>query len=267
MRHTPREPNLRRVLPLLAAEKSKLFDCYQQFQQPRVEKQLASADYLVSFIGDKQREAIFVGVYSVRGSSPVSRNAFWRIPENAALREFAMIGWRQTDRRKYRPRFDLKPTQVYAEWKGKLVIDWPGREISWVRWLDKNEFKVKAILKDSVLDQQMEDWDKLVLTWQQLRNLPRRLVDRLKEWRGVYFIHDGKDGKGYVGSACGPDNIYGRWMNYAARSDGGNKLLRKRDPGKFRFSILQRFYADAEPEAVLSPTGRPAFIHASVDSA
>ena len=140
---------------------------------------------------------------------------------------------------------------MYAEWKGELVVAWPPPEISWTRWLHQNEFSVKAILEESALDKQMDSWDELVLTWEQLQNIPRSWVAHLKEWRGVYFIHDGADGKGYVGSAYGDENLYGRWLNYAARGDGGNKLLRKRDPRTFRFSILQRVSPDAAVEDIV----------------
>ena len=57
-------------------------------------------------------------------------------------------------------------------------------------------------------------------------------------------IFDASDGKGYVGSAYGEANLYGRWLNYAARGHGGNKLLKERDPRNFRFSILQRVSPD-----------------------
>jgi len=246
MRHTPKEPELRKALPWLASDKHDVFNCYQQFQRPREEKKLAAAAYVASFIGRAQGEAVFVGVYSVRGSRPVLRKRFWQIPENAALRRLGLVGWRRTDHRTSGPRFDLKLTDVYSEWKGRLVIAWPPPEISWARWLHRSEFTAKAILEESVLDERIDAWDELVLTWEQLRQIPRRLVDRLKEWRGVYFIHDASDGKGYVGSAYGEQNLYGRWIDYAARGDGGNRLLSKRNPKVFRFSILQL----AEPTAL-----------------
>jgi hypothetical protein len=53
------------------------------------------------------------------------------------------------------------------------------------------------------------------------------------------LIENMADGKFYVGSAYGEQNIFGRWKNYAKSGDGGNKLLKKLDPAGFRFSILQ----------------------------
>ena len=59
------------------------------------------------------------------------------------------------------------------------------------------------------------------------------------------------DGKAYVGSAYGENNLLGRWLNYAARGHGGNRLLRGRDPTGFRFTILQRVSPDMEATDVI----------------
>lgn len=58
--------------------------------------------------------------------------------------------------------------------------------------------------------------------------------------------------KGYVGSACRAENLLGRWRNYGATGHGGNKLLRRRDPKNFRFSILQRVSPEADSASVVA---------------
>ena len=73
----------------------------------------------------------------------------------------------------------------------------------------------------------------------------------MSQWRGVYLIHDRSDGKAYVGSAYGEENLLGRWRNHAPTGHGGNKLLRRRDPANFRFSILERVSPDAAPADVV----------------
>ena len=80
-------------------------------------------------------------------------------------------------------------------------------------------------------------------------------VSKLSEWRGVYFIFDTLDGKGYVGSAYGESNLLGRWLNYAASGHGGNRLLRQRDPRTFQFTILQRVSPDLDATAVVQLEG------------
>jgi hypothetical protein len=70
-------------------------------------------------------------------------------------------------------------------------------------------------------------------------------------WRGIYYIVDPSDGRGYVGSAYGTDNILGRWLSYGVPGHGGNKELRKRDPSNFQFSILQRVSPDMQADEVI----------------
>ena len=252
MRHVPSEPELRKALPWLAAEMPETYNVYQQFQRPHVERQLTEVRYVVSCVGYRSNEALFVGVYKVNSYKPVSFDEYWNVPENERLRSLGMRSW-SSERDRPLPilRFDLQVEEALQEWKGKLVLDWPpGR--TWIRRAERNGFTIKAILEDSVLDKGMPAWNQLVLAWAELHSLPQNWIAALKQWRGIYFIHDSADGKGYVGSACGDENIYGRWMNYAASGDGGNKLLRARKPQSFRFSVLQLVSQDMESEKVIA---------------
>jgi hypothetical protein len=97
----------------------------------------------------------------------------------------------------------------------------------------------------------MPEWDAINLTWEELRALPTRWKSALSQWRGIYYIFDSSDGKGYVGAAYGADNMLGRWLSYAKRGHGGNRLLRQRDPQNLRFTILQRVSPDMEPGDVI----------------
>jgi hypothetical protein len=96
----------------------------------------------------------------------------------------------------------------------------------------------------------MPRWDRLVLSWSELSYLPTRWREELARWRGVYFILDEKDGKGYIGAAYGADNLYQRWSNYAKSGHGGNKKLKGRDPNRFRFSVLQLLHHDMDEKEV-----------------
>ena len=57
---------------------------------------------------------------------------------------------------------------------------------------------------------------------------------------------------GYAGSAAGSDNLLGRWLDYAATGNGGNRLLRGRDPEGFVFGILQRVSPDLPSEEIVA---------------
>ncbi len=251
MRHRPPEPELYKVLPWLAAERPELFNAYQQSQGERVERAMQGAKYIVSFLGREPGKALFVGLYSIEGWTEMTREACSKLPGNVELTALGMKGFSGEDTRSSVLWFDLALTDFYAHWKGKLIVSWPPPEISWWRRAHRNEMPVIAVLGESTLGTAMPAWEDLVLTWEQLAVLPTSWRSKLSEWRAVYFIFDTTDSRGYVGSAYGDANLLGRWVHYAMIGHGGNTLLRKRDPKKFRFSILQRVSPDMEATDVI----------------
>ncbi len=148
--------------------------------------------------------------------------------------------------------FDLAPLDFRPEWKGKLIVRWPGIERSWCRWAGNNQLDVVSIVEDSLLDREMTHWTQISMSWHELGVLPTKWRDALRQWRGIYFILDVSDGKGYVGAAYGAENLLGRWQNYAKSGHGGNKRLRERKSENLRFSILQRVSPDMESQDVQS---------------
>jgi hypothetical protein len=56
LRHRPKKPALRKVLPWLAAERPQVFNAYQREQNPDAEKALMKAEIAASFIAQDERE-------------------------------------------------------------------------------------------------------------------------------------------------------------------------------------------------------------------
>jgi hypothetical protein len=255
LRHRPFERELNKVLPWLAAERPDVFNAYQQTQGEKLEKAFKGASHVASFIGDRPGRALFVGLYSIGPSKPVTREEYWKIPAYVEMKKFGIEGFTEESGRSSCLWFDLVLTDFYAPWKGKLIVAWPPPERSWWRRAHRNVFPVSAVLEDSALVSTMPQWFELVLNWQQLGVLPVAWKSALLQWRGVYYIFDTSDGKGYVGSAYGDRNLLGRWVSYAASGHGGNVLLRKRDPRRFEFSILQRVSPDTDANDVIRVEG------------
>jgi hypothetical protein len=254
LRHRPPEPGLNKVLPWLAAEQPDVFNAYQQTQGERLQKVMGGmtgAGYVASFIGRESGKALFVGLYSIAASKPLTYEEYWEIPENVELKNYSQAYTSKADYPASLLWFDLVLTDFYASWKGKLIVDWPPPERSWWRRAHHNEMAMLAILEDSALNAGMPEWHEMSLTWDELRILPSRWKSALSQWRGIYYIFDTSDGKGYVGSAYGANNLLGRWQNYAAKGDGGNRLLQHRDPSHFHFTILQRVSPDMEQDDVI----------------
>lgn len=238
LRHAPSEPDFKKVFPLLAADNPDLFNAYQQTQVEKLEKAMTTTGYVASFIAHGGGKALFVGLYKIGASRPLSHEQYWEVPAYIKMKTLGMKGF-TGEKRSSILWFDLTLTDFYASWKGKLIIDWPPPERSWWRRAHRNEMPIHAILEDSALDAAMKKWDEINFTWNQLNILPKRWQAILSEWRGIYFIFDKSDGKGYVGSAYGADNLLGRWRNYAASGHGGNRRLKQRDPEHFNFTILE----------------------------
>lgn len=252
MRHQPYEPTLKRVFPWIAADRADLFDAYQRVQGEKVENAMAGLvghGHIAAFIAHGAARAIFVGLFDIKAAEPITVEQFWTKPVNVELKNLGMVG--PGPERPTVLLFDLRQSELYADWKGKLIVDWPPPERSWWRRAHRNVMPVRAILEESALDAEMKEWNELDFAWNELAVLPKRHRAKLSEWRAIYYIFDDSDRKGYVGSAYGADNLLGRWLNYAATGHGGNVLLRKKDPKNFRFSILQRVSPDMPPEEVI----------------
>lgn len=254
LRHRPHEPGLRKVLPRLAAVRPDLFNAYQQTQTPGLEQtmlKLVGKGFVASFIGHEPGRAMFVAMYKIDACRPMTYGQFWRRKEYVELKTFGMRGLTAGERRRVVQWFDLRRTSFYESWIGRLVVSWSPPERSWWRRAHKNEFGILSILEDNALAEAMPDWSDLVLSWNELKVLPKAWQTALSHWRGIYYIFDRADGKGYVGSAYGRTNLLGRWLNYADKGHGGNALLRNRDPGSFEFSILQRVSPDLEQDEIV----------------
>ncbi len=252
MRHCPTEPKFRRVLPLLAAERPDLYNAYQQTQASRQkEKMLKRAGFLASFIGHEPGKALFIGLYRVDN---------WRILKPKKFR--VIPAYKELNTKYWQPKrgwtaesgvwFDLELTDFYKEWSRRLVINWPGGERSWARWCHKNaiKFTVDHIKEFPVFEQDAPAWDEVVIRWNELQVLPGKWRITFSQWRGIYYIFDTSDGKGYVGAAYGDENIGGRWETYAKMGHGGNRELRGRNPESFEFSILQLVSQDMDASDV-----------------
>ena len=163
-RHRPFEPELNKVLPLLAADKPELFNAYQRTHREKVESAMTKAGYVASFIAHGGGKALFVGLYEIGKTKSLTHAQYWRIPANVELKKLGMTGFLKESR----PSclwFDLTLKDFYSSWKGKLIVDWPPPERSWWRRADRNTMPVHAVLEDSALDAAMKKWDKLDLTW------------------------------------------------------------------------------------------------------
>ena len=83
-RHCPRVPELKKVFPWLAVEKPDIFNAYQQTQSGvKVEnafESLTGQGYVAAFWEHEPNKAVFIGLYSLHSSKPLTSEAFMDIP-------------------------------------------------------------------------------------------------------------------------------------------------------------------------------------------
>lgn len=250
VRHIPVERSLKRVLPWLVVERPDLFLAYQQIQWQKLEKAMTRATHLASFVGQDRTSATFAGVWKIGSWQVLDYDGYRTFPGNGRLESLGMSG-RAPDMPDCLA-FDLEPMEHYAEWIGRLTINWPMPYQQWYRWAANGHFPIESIDPESRFVRGMPDWTDLVLTSSELAALPSSWGAIWGQWRGVYYIHDTARNAGYVGSAYGQDNLLGRWRAYAHSGHGGNKELRNSVPTDLRFSILQRTSPDLDANDVIA---------------
>ena len=164
------------------------------------------AKYVASFIGLEKRKgsteqaAVFVGLYKVGDHRPMTHKQFWEVPAFLEMKKFGMRGFVEGDRSSLLW-FDLTIIDFYKKWQGKLIVEWPRPPIKWSRFANRAKFPIIAISEDSLLHEAMPDWRDCIWSWAELSILPSKWREALRHWRGVYYIFDQSDRKGYVGSA------------------------------------------------------------------
>jgi hypothetical protein len=112
-------------LPWLAAERPDVFNVFQQTQRERLEAVLHSliGGHVASFISHGPGKALFIGLYSITGSRPMTYREYWQVPQYQYLRDsFGVAGLEENRTCLW---IDLNLTELYADWKGKLIVHWP----------------------------------------------------------------------------------------------------------------------------------------------
>lgn len=130
-----------------------------------------------------------------------------------------------------------------------MVIDWGPVALAWHQRMDTTDKEVVEVYPPGYV----MDWPgyaHVLIAYSKLKAIVDHATAN-KKWQqslsavgGIYLILDIHDGRQYVGSACGAEGIWGRWVNFAQSGHGGNIELRRileADPKRihgFRYSIL-----------------------------
>lgn len=127
-----------------------------------------------------------------------------------------------------------------------------------------NELEVSQILPDVFDDDDFPGYDKVKLSYLQLKNILTRgkkdWIAALENQKAVYLITDKNTGKLYVGSATSDNGmLLQRWRSYADNGHGGNKKLKHlvEENGMdyirsyFQYSILENYNSKIADNVIL----------------
>ncbi len=208
------------------------FEAYQAVQG----HDRLKCDYVVSFLGLKKTRSLFVGVWRVQGSRPMSdvaRDPAFPFPE-----------WYDDGDTFF---YDLEEIPGFEDIKDRVVIDWGRSTRSWHQWLNRKRPKtvIEILPVGHVAD--FPGYQDFILSFDELKRIVEN-PDANRIWHvmlgavaGIYLITDAKTGQQYVGSAYGQRGVLGRWREYAGTGHGGNALLRELIEGNAGYQQNLRF--------------------------
>lgn len=253
--HTTNLHPWRDMLPLVVADHPDLFDAYQSVHSRPATAILAARRHAASFVPLAGRRMVFAGLFDVQSTGEHPVEAIFADPRFARLEQD--FGASDTGpaanlaRGGLQVRFTMTPLKALSDLVGRLTITAPAGR-TYVRIAANLDAEIAGIAEETLLRRPTPDWREMILSARELRSLPNDWAVRLAQWRGVYLIVDQTDAMRYVGAAYGADNLLARWQAHVAGNKGITKLLEKRDPSTFRFSILERTSPDLSAQEVIA---------------
>lgn len=201
-------------------------DLFLQYQSEQLARNMRNIKYLVSFIGEENKTARFVGVYKINGKR-----------DNPKVKDEVIL--------------DLEQIKAFEHLEKRIVIDWATPTNSWHQYYSK---KKQARLEKYIQEQDnvplFESYLRTNLNHAQLQLVVQHpdWVTMLKDVNCIYCILDTSNGKLYVGSTYNNLGILGRWVQYAATGHGGDLDLEKKGEDycktNLRWSILETLPLD-----------------------
>lgn len=203
-------------------------DAFLEYQSAQSKPVFHDVDYIVSFIGEDNCRARFIGVYKIIAEKNIDEK-LRKDPSDIFF-------------------YEMEEMSGFEELKERVIVKW-SNTIAWNQWY-KNEMEVVEITK-GFKKKPFTSYLDFILPFDELKELVNDKSND-NEWRlmlskiyGVYVIRDTKTNKLYIGSAYGKEGVWQRWEKYVATNGhGGNKSLKElvnADPqygSNFAFSLL-----------------------------
>ncbi|MEK4878760.1 GIY-YIG nuclease family protein [Paenibacillus sp. FSL R5-0908] len=229
--------------------KKGMLEFYQSIQHKHVFK---DCDYILSFLGDVGRKAVFVGAYRKINYQMFDPTKIY-IPQDYPYPETL-----QKDRYFY----TFEKIDLLTDLIDRLVINWGTR--IWHNWLKEYQPREVVEILPKGYTKDFPGFLELIVSFEELSKIilnpdaHRIWHTMLSSVAGIYLILDGVTGNQYVGSAYGQNGILGRWRSYVETQHGNNLSLIQLlqiDPNRhktFQFSILHTLPISMTPVQVIA---------------
>jgi GIY-YIG catalytic domain len=207
--------------------KPRLLERYQAIQGRDV---FRIGDRLASFVVTPQpwAETLFIGMFLVRDVQRAAKGTTDPI-----------LGIDATGLFQYK----IARTKELLDYVGRLTIDWGPGHLAWVQ----RTARPKRVLSISnQVEPPFPGFDTFTCDVDAIDDLYPSWKEVLRHAKGVYLLVDQETGARYVGSACGPDSLWGRFKDYAVTGHGGNKELKRLGRRPYRASVLQIGHVDED---------------------
>lgn len=201
-----RDPKVQRHVYEAAIHGDPAFDDYQRRQgSPRVVASFSKASYLASFVVDHAGESVFVGVWSLHGTSDEPYVD-------------AFVGMMADDRPA--TAFRTRRVGAFDQYRGRLVIEWGDGQRAWVQ---RAHLRTKPIveIRRQISEPVFPGFLQFTSRLSEVEALPSTWIAALRSTGGVYLLVHRERAHLYVGSATGGEGFLGRWLTYQ-NGHGGN---------------------------------------------
>jgi len=182
-------------------------DMFATYQNEQDTNKFKNVDFIVSFIGEENSTARFIGVYQNMGQQDFDGGLSL---------------------------FDFRKVKGFEVLEEKVIIDWGDNTISWHQWWDNTKYVIRIDRGMSEGDIPVfHSYEDVMLSYNQLKAIYDK---NNEEWRSkleavncVYLILDKATGLQYVGvtyraQTSSGKGIWGRWKEYAETGGHGNDV-------------------------------------------
>lgn len=226
LRHQDPTSTKGRTLYKLWRDQRPAFELYQSHQDTRQRATLQPASHWVSFVVTPATETLLAGIYVAQYHGLLENDT--PKPHNDEIDSAGSCDV-----------YELTPLPEFAEFEGRLVVDWGPGTRAWIQRADLQNKPVLELKRDAHQDPPFPGFLNLITRLSEITTLPVSWIQALRSSKGIYLLSCPRTKEQYVGKASSIDGFYGRWTNYVETGHGGNVALKSRDASDYQVCILE----------------------------